>query len=109
MAAPITALVSWIAVAAHKPNSDWERLICSAIRGKNNMPIAFNKKIMAMAIDNSWGFDLITGATAAIAVPPQIDEPDAIKYMYDCFKFSSFPKIKVNKKTKTTNKDIGNK
>ena len=29
-----------------------------------------------MAISNSWGFAFMIGATAAIAVPPQIAAPD---------------------------------
>ena len=31
---------------------------------------------MVIAISNSWGFAFMIGATAAIAVPPQMAAPD---------------------------------
>ena len=43
------------------------------------MANAFSKKTMVIAMSSSWGFALMIGATAAIAVPPQIAAPDDSK------------------------------
>ena len=43
------------------------------------IPMAFRKNIIDNAVAKSSFFDLIIGARDTIAVPPQIDDPEAPK------------------------------
>gem|GEM_PF-2298267 len=74
-AAPATELVSWMAIAAQKPNCSCVNDKSCPIQGKTTSATAFkiNTVIRATAISSSRAF--ITGAVAAIALPPQIAVP----------------------------------
>lgn len=59
--------------------------------------MAFNMKIIANANDVSFSSALITGATAAIALPPHIAVPVDIKYAFLLFIFNNLPnKVPIN-------------
>ena len=77
--APITEAVSCIARAAQEPNCSWFKSIQFPNKGKITTAMAFKTKIIVKDINNSFGFGFIMGATAAIAEPPHIAEPDAIR------------------------------
>ena len=49
------------------------------IKGKTSIATALNIKIIDSEINNSFGFDLIIGAIAAIAVAPQMAVPEDIQ------------------------------
>ena len=53
--------------------------LCLGINGKRNIPKAFRMNIIDKAAAKSSFFDLIICAIDIIAVPPQIDDPEATK------------------------------
>ena len=53
------------------------RIISGKYKGKRITASAFKIKIIDIAVIKSSGLALIEGATATIAVPPQIAVPDA--------------------------------
>ena len=57
---------------------DFEINLIIPINGKRNIPKAFRMNIIDKAAAKS-SFDLMIGAIDTIAVPPQIDDPEAIK------------------------------
>src|SRR5215469_7827594 len=77
--APTTELVSWIASADHSPNCDW--LICSAvpIAGNRNRATEFRIKTALSETAISSSLASAIGPTAAMALPPQIAVPAAIR------------------------------
>ena len=77
--------------------------------GKKIIAIAFNKKTIVIATKSSWGFALIIGATAAIAVPPQIAAPDDNKNATRWWMPRILPRISPEKKETITNSEIQGK
>ena len=80
LAAPTTELVSWMAMAHHKPNSCCVKWSQCPIAGNKNSAIEFNMRITPKATEVWFSSDLIIGAIAAIALPPQIAVPQAIRW-----------------------------
>ena len=78
-AAPTTDAVSWIAKATQAPNCFSLNSKKSYASGKINTATAFKINTIVSAAVTSFGWAFITGATDAIAVPPQMAVPDAIK------------------------------
>ena len=78
-AAPTTEAVSCIARAAQAPNCLSLNSKYSLAKGNNKTAIAFKIKIIVIAAVKSSDLALIDGATEAMAVPPQIDVPEANK------------------------------
>ena len=68
-----------MAIAAQVPNCCWVSPSHSPIVGKIKRAIAFRTNIVARATDMSLSFALITGPTAAMALPPQIAVPELIR------------------------------
>lgn len=77
-AAPVTEEVLLIAVPANKPNPELEPPSMEPSVGKIIPAITLNKKITEIACAISSSSASITGAVAAMAEPPQIDEPTPI-------------------------------
>ena len=71
--------MSCIAIAAHEPNCSSDIPSPLPITGSAAIATALNRKIIDKEINKSFGFALINGAIAAIAVAPHIAVPDAIK------------------------------
>ena len=61
---------------------------------------------MLKVVVKSSGFALIEGATAAIAVPPQIAVPEASRYASFFLTPRNFPRNITAEKVMTTNKEI---
>ncbi len=78
--APTTDEVSCMAIAAHVPNCVWLISSICPMGGNMNSAIAFNMNITPKdtAISSLSAFS--TGPTAAMALPPHIAVPDAIRY-----------------------------
>ena len=95
-AAPTTDEVSCIAIAHQYPNS--VSLIPNKFpsNGNINNAMAFNAKIVPSATVISLSFALITGAIAAIALPPHIAVPPDTNVRVPTFTFSNLPIHKPN-------------
>ena len=74
-AAAVTEDVSLIAVPAKRPNPSLERPNIPPKVGKISAAITLNRKITEIDWAISSSLAPITGAVAAIAEPPQIEEP----------------------------------
>jgi len=74
--------------------------------GKMKTATMLNKKIVEIARVTSSSSALMTGATAAIADPPQIDVPTPIRTVVFPFSFSSLPAAKAMRKTDKKVKSI---
>src|ERR1039458_5181432 len=77
--APTTELVSWIAKAAHNPNWVCESFNQRPIAGNVSSATEFNTKIVPSETDISSSVAPVIGPTAAMALPPQIAVPAAIR------------------------------
>ena len=79
VAAAVTDEVSLIAVPANRPKPSLDRPSTEPKVGKIKAAIMLNKNITEIDWAISSSSASITGAVAAIAEPPQIDEPTPIK------------------------------
>tara|TARA_B100000963_G_scaffold113692_1_gene98956 strand:+ start:1173 stop:1427 length:255 start_codon:yes stop_codon:yes gene_type:complete len=75
---------------------------------KGNAPnaTALKIKIIDRAINNSFGFDLIIGATAAMAVAPHIAVPEDINKPKEVLILNALANNIPTKNTVRTNKEI---
>ena len=76
--------------------------------GKINNAKAFNINIVAMEIDISLSFDLVIGATAAMALPPHIAVPADIRYVEVFGSFTHLPRNHPNIITSDTDTIVNN-
>ncbi|MNX88715.1 hypothetical protein D3C86_1206960 [compost metagenome] len=101
LAAPTTELVSCMAIADHIPNCVSERCKAWPIAGNTNRAMELRIKTMPNATDICLASALMTGPTAAMALPPHIAVPEAIRCDVLRSIFSSlpiiYPSIKVPK------------
>ena len=74
-AAAVTDEVSFTAVPANRQNPSLVMPIASPSVGKMSAAKTLNRKKTEMAWATSWSLALMTGAVAAIAEPPQMDDP----------------------------------
>ena len=79
VAAAVTDEVSLTAVPANNPNPSLDNPSMEPSVGKINAAMILNKNITEIDCAISSSFAPITGAVAAIAEPPHIDEPTPIK------------------------------
>ena len=79
VAAAVTEEVSLIAVPANNPNPSLLSPSIPPKVGKMRAAITLNRKITEIACAPSSSDASTTGAVAAIALPPQIDEPTPTK------------------------------
>ena len=77
-AAAVTDEVSFTAVPANRPNPSLVMPIASPSVGKMSAAKTLNRNTTEMAWATSWSLALMTGAVAAIAEPPQMDDPTPI-------------------------------
>ena len=92
-AAAVTEEVSLIAVPANKAKSEFERPSREPSVGKRIAAITLNKKITEMDCAISVSLASTTGAVAAMAEPPQIEEPTPISMDVLIGVFNNFGKI----------------
>ncbi len=78
-AAPTTELVSWIASAAQRPNCGCVSPRNAPIGGNASSAIAFSTKIVPSETAISSSLASTSGPIAAMALPPQIAVPVAIR------------------------------
>ena len=74
--------------------------------GNKAIAKALNEKIIAIQTNRSFGFALISGEIAAIAVAPQIAVPEATKMIILLFILKTFPNKSPNKKIANTKIEI---
>ena len=77
-AAAVTDDVSLTAVPANRPKPLLLKPITSPSVGKMSAASTLNRNTTDMACATSWSSALMTGAVAAIAEPPQIEDPTPI-------------------------------
>src|SRR5580765_7097393 len=77
--APTTELVSWIASADQSPNCDCVMWSASPTTGNRNSAMELRMKTVPRETAISSSLASAIGATAAMALPPQIAVPAAIK------------------------------
>ena len=75
-AAPTTELVSCMAMADQSPNCSWVNPSTWPMGGNTNRATAFSVNTTASDREVSFSSAPITGATAAIALPPQMAVPE---------------------------------
>ena len=105
-AAPITELVSWIAIAIHAPNLSSDISMLFPITGNNASAIKLNIKIIAKEVSKSFCLAFINGEIAAIAVTPQIAVPEANNKDSLVSILRILPIINPNKNVKITKTEI---
>ena len=80
-----------IAVPAHMPKPKSDMPITCPRKGKINTASTLNRKIVEMENTISLSFAPITGASAAMAEPPQMEVPAPISVLVSSGIFSSLP------------------
>src|SRR5947208_5686253 len=104
--APTTELVSWMASAAHNPNCCCVSPTALPITGNRINAAEFKMKTVAREIDISSLLASTTGPTAAIALPPQIAVPTAMRKQLVALTLKILPKARPPSMTKLILKNV---